>query len=44
VKLRYYVGLSFEEVAEIMGTSVSTAKRDWTFARGWLRRKITDGG
>jgi RNA polymerase sigma factor (TIGR02999 family) len=28
VKLRYFVGLSFEEVAEVMGVSLTTAKRD----------------
>jgi RNA polymerase sigma factor (TIGR02999 family) len=44
VKLRYFVGLSFEEVAELMGTSVTTAKRDWAFARGWLYRKISESG
>jgi len=44
VKLRYYVGLSFDEVADVMGTSVTTAKRDWTFARGWLHRKISEAG
>jgi RNA polymerase sigma factor (TIGR02999 family) len=40
VKLRYFVGLDFEEVAELMGISVTTAKRDWAYARGWLHRKI----
>lgn len=40
VKLRYFVGLSFEDVAELMGVSVTTAKRDWAYARGWLHRKI----
>jgi RNA polymerase sigma factor (TIGR02999 family) len=40
VKLRYFVGLSFEEVAEILGVSLSTAKRDWAYARAWLHRKI----
>jgi len=41
VKLRYFVGLSFEEVAEVLGISVTTAKREWAYARGWLHRKIT---
>jgi RNA polymerase sigma factor (TIGR02999 family) len=44
VKLRYFAGLSFEEVAEVLGTSVTTAKRDWTFARGWLYRRIREAG
>jgi RNA polymerase sigma factor (TIGR02999 family) len=43
VKLRYFVGMSFEEAAELLGISVTTAKRDWTYARGWLHRKIVAG-
>jgi RNA polymerase sigma factor (TIGR02999 family) len=41
VKLRYFAGFSFEEVAELMGTSVTTAKREWAYARAWLHRKIS---
>jgi len=40
VKLRYFAGLSFEETAEVLGISVTTAKRDWSFARAWLHRAI----
>src|SRR4051812_15098171 len=40
VKLRYFVGLSFEEVSEVMGISVTSAKRDWAYARAWLHRQI----
>jgi RNA polymerase sigma factor (TIGR02999 family) len=43
VKLRYFVGLSFDEVAEIMGISASSAKREWEYARGWLYRRISAG-
>jgi RNA polymerase sigma factor (TIGR02999 family) len=43
VKLRYFAGLSFEETAELMGVSVRTAKRDWNYARAWLRRAISAG-
>lgn len=43
VKLRYFAGLTFEEVAEVMGISLTTAKRDWAYARGWLHRKIVAG-
>jgi DNA-directed RNA polymerase specialized sigma24 family protein len=32
--------LTFEEVAEVMGISLTTAKREWTYARGWLHRNI----
>ena len=40
VKLRYFVGLTIPEVAEVLGISVSTAERDWTFSRVWLYREI----
>lgn len=39
-KLRYFVGLSFAEAAEILGISVPTAKRHWAFARAWLYADI----
>jgi len=37
VKLRYFVGLSFEEASEILGVAVPTAKQWWAYARAWLR-------
>jgi len=40
VKLRYFVGLTNEEVSEVMGISVSTAKNYWTFSRAWLLNEI----
>jgi RNA polymerase sigma factor (TIGR02999 family) len=40
VELRFFGGLSFEEIAELQGMSVSTAKRDWTSARLWLRWRL----
>jgi len=40
VKLRYFVGLTLEEAAEILGVSVATAKRWWTYARAWLYQEI----
>jgi RNA polymerase sigma factor (TIGR02999 family) len=36
VKLRFYAGLSVEEVAETLDTSTRTILRDWAFARTWL--------
>ncbi len=41
VKLRYFVGFTWEEAAEILSISVPTAKRWWTFARAWLFREIS---
>lgn len=40
VKLRYFSGLSFDEIAAALGTSVRTVKRQWQFARAWLFRRI----
>jgi len=40
VKLRYFAGLSFEEAAALLGVSIPTAKRDWSYARAWLHQAI----
>jgi RNA polymerase sigma factor (TIGR02999 family) len=37
VKLRYFVGMTFEEAAEVLGIAVPTAKQWWAYARAWLR-------
>ena len=37
VKLRYFVGMTFEEAAEALGIAVPTAKQWWAYARAWLR-------
>ena len=40
VKLRYFVGLSFDEIALLLDISLPTAHRDWAYARAWLRVEI----
>lgn len=40
VELRFFVGLSIEETARVLDISPATVKRDWDFARAWLRREI----
>jgi RNA polymerase sigma factor (TIGR02999 family) len=40
VKLRYFAGMTNEEVARVLGVSVATVKNYWTFARAWLFREI----
>lgn len=42
VKLRYFVGLTIEEAADILGISEATAKRWWAYARAWLFNEIQD--
>lgn len=40
VELRFFGGLENEEVAEVLGISLATVKRDWTLARAWLHREL----
>jgi RNA polymerase sigma factor (TIGR02999 family) len=40
VELRFFGGLENDEVAEAMGLSLATVKRDWTLARAWLQREL----
>jgi RNA polymerase sigma factor (TIGR02999 family) len=40
VRLRYFVGLTIEQTAEILGSSPATVKRDWAYARAWLQEEI----
>jgi RNA polymerase sigma factor (TIGR02999 family) len=40
VKLRYFVGMTNDEAAEVLGISPRTAKYYWTHARAWLFREI----
>ena len=42
VELRFFGGLDVEQTAETLGISVSTVKRDWTFARAFLWRELED--
>jgi len=44
VKLRYFVGLTIEEAAGVLGISEPTAKRHWAYARAWLYREIKADG
>ena len=41
VELRFFVGLSIEEVAEVLGSSSATVKRQWDVARAWLLRDLS---
>ena len=40
VKLKFYAGLTNEEVADTLGISAPTVKRHWSYARAWLMREI----
>jgi len=40
VKLRYFVGMSFEEASSALGIAVPTAKQWWAYVRAWLTVEI----
>jgi RNA polymerase sigma factor (TIGR02999 family) len=37
VKLRFFVGLTIEQAAQVLGISAATADNDWAYAKSWLR-------
>jgi RNA polymerase sigma factor (TIGR02999 family) len=41
VEMKFFGGLTNEEVAEVMKVSDSTVKREWRMARAWLTTKLT---
>lgn len=41
VELRFFGGLTNEEIGEILDVSPRTVKREWRMAKAWLRREIT---
>jgi RNA polymerase sigma-70 factor (ECF subfamily) len=40
VELKYFGGLNHNEIAEVMKISTVTVRRDWVFARAWLRDEL----
>ena len=43
VELRFFGGLSMEEIAEVLKVSLGTVKRDWSLARAWLHNRLSKG-
>ena len=43
VELRFFGGLTNEQVAKVLGVSRKTIVDDWTVARLWLRRELGQG-
>jgi len=44
VNLRYFAGLTTAEAAEALGISLRSAERNWTYARTWLHRALSEPG
>lgn len=42
VELRFFSGLTVEETAAVLAISPATVKRDWSMAKAWLHREISD--
>jgi RNA polymerase sigma-70 factor (ECF subfamily) len=44
VQLKFFGGLSVDEMAEVLRVSRSTIEDDWRVARAWLKRELSRGG
>jgi RNA polymerase sigma factor (TIGR02999 family) len=44
VELRFFAGLSVEEISAALDISAKTVQRDWEFARAWLQRELAHRG
>ena len=42
VELKYFGGLNYDEIAEVLQTSRATVRRDWEFAKLWLYTELHD--
>jgi RNA polymerase sigma factor (sigma-70 family) len=40
--LKFFGGLSLEEIGQALGLSVATVEREWQFARVWLFRSLSE--
>ena len=40
VEMRFFGGMTMEEIAELTGVSITTVERDWRTARAWLYRQL----
>lgn len=44
VELKFFVGLTLEEIAEVLKISRDAVKNDWSFAKAWLKRELCNRG
>ena len=43
VEMKFFGGMTTEEISEVTGRSTRSIERDWMFARSWLYDQLTDG-
>ena len=41
VELKYFGGMNYDEISDVLGTSAITVRRDWEFAKAWLHKELT---
>lgn len=41
VELKYFGGMSYDEIADVLSISAMTVRRDWEFAKAWLHKELT---
>lgn len=44
VRLRFFVGLTVQELSEVTGVPVRSLNRQWAYARAWLARRLSEPG
>ncbi len=42
VEMKFFGGMETREIAEVLSVSAKTVLRDWSFAKAWLRRELTE--
>ncbi len=40
VELKYFAGMTIDEIATALGVAAATVERDWAFARAWLYKRL----
>ena len=41
VELKYFGGMSYDEIADVLSVSAITVRRDWEFAKAWLHKELS---
>lgn len=41
IEYRFFIGLTYDEIANLLGVSATTVQREWRFARSWLKAEMT---